>query len=113
MIARHYNEVESISVEMEGARSVSKRVLAGPEEDAPNFVMRLFELKPGGRTPNHVHDWEHEVFVLDGEGYAESAKGSRDLAPGTAVYVAPGEPHGFVNTGDSVLRFICVVPRMD
>jgi quercetin dioxygenase-like cupin family protein len=113
MIARHYGDVESMDVEMEGARGVSKRVLAGPEENAPNFVMRLFALAPGGRTPNHTHDWEHEVFVVEGEGYAESNEGNRELAPGTAVYVAPGETHGFVNTGESVMRFICVVPRMD
>ena len=113
MKARHYGAVKSRGVEMEGAIGVSKRVLAGLEEGAPNFVMRLFELTPGGRTPNHTHNWEHEVFVVDGEGYAESDAGNRDLVPGTAVYVAPGEPHGFVNTGDSVLRFICVVPRID
>ena len=113
MKARHYSEVRSIEIEMEGAEGVSKRVLAGPEEDVPNFVMRLFELAPGGRTPNHTHDWEHEVFVVEGQGHAESAEGDRPLGPGSAVYVAPGERHGFVNTGDSPMRFICVVPRMD
>lgn len=113
MLIRPYGDVPADKVEMAGAEGVSKRVLAGPDEDAPNFVMRLFEVAPGGRTPNHTHDWEHEVFVVEGEGFAESDEGSRELAPGTAVYVAPGEPHGFVNTGDSVMRFICVVPRMD
>jgi len=113
MLVRPYGDVPADKVEMEGAEGVSKRVLAGPEENAPNFVMRLFELEAGGRTPHHTHDWEHEVFVIDGEGYAESTEGRRGLTPGTAVYVAPGEPHGFVNTGDSVMRFICVVPRMD
>lgn len=113
MKARHYSKVDRIDIDMEGAEGVSKRVLAGPEEDVPNFVMRLFEVAPGGRTPNHTHDWEHEVFVVKGEGHAESSEGVRPIGPGSAVYVAPGERHGFVNTGDSVMRFICVVPRMD
>jgi quercetin dioxygenase-like cupin family protein len=35
---------------------------------APNFVMRLFEIDPDGYSPFHTHAWEHEVFVLEGEG---------------------------------------------
>lgn len=109
----HCTEVERQRIEMEGAVGVSKQVLVGPAQKAPNFVMRLFELAPGGRTPNHVHDWEHEVFVLEGSGVAERPDGESGISSGSVVYVAPGDRHGFVNTGDSPLRFICVIPAMD
>lgn len=113
MICRRYTDVPGMDVNMEGARNVTKRVLAGPDEGVPNFVMRLFEVGPGGRTPNHVHEWEHEVFVLEGEGVAESETGERRIGPGIALYVPPGERHGFVNTGNGTLRFICVVPLIE
>lgn len=113
MVSRHYTDVAEIEVDMEGAELVTKRVLAGPDEGVPNFVMRLFEVGPGGRTPNHVHEWEHEVFVLDGEGIAESEGVDRKIGPGSALYVPPNERHGFVNTGNQTLRFICVVPLTD
>lgn len=78
--------------------------------EGPNFVLRVFTLEPGGRTPLHTHPWEHEVYVLSGRG--RTAGGSElDLAPGDAVYVPPGELHSFVNPGDEDLRFICVVPK--
>ncbi len=80
--------------------------------EGPNFVLRVFTLKPGGHTPMHAHPWEHEVYVLSGRGKGKTEGGSGfDLAPGDAVYVPPGEVHSFVNTGGGDMRFICVVPK--
>jgi len=97
-------------MDMEGAREVTMRVLIGPDAGAPNFVMRLFEIAAGGHTPVHAHDWEHEVFVLDGEGEVASPDTRLPLRPGTAAFVAPKETHQFVNTGSEMLRFLCLVP---
>ncbi|HSJ53691.1 MAG TPA: cupin domain-containing protein [Anaerolineae bacterium] len=33
------------------------------------------------------------------------------LAHGTSVFVPGGEMHQFRNTGDEVLRFLCLVPQ--
>ena len=30
--------------------------------------MRHFEIEPGGTTPLHEHEWEHEAFILTGGG---------------------------------------------
>jgi len=38
------------------------------DDGADNFVMRMFELKPGGCTSLHVYPYEHEVFVVEREG---------------------------------------------
>ncbi len=111
MLVREYTEVEERRVEAEGAEGVSIRVLVGPEEGAPGFVMRRFSVVPGGHTPFHSHEWEHEVYVLSGRGEAMSADGPAPLGPGTTVFVEPGERHNFVNTGGEDLEFICVVPR--
>ena len=33
------------------------------------------------------------------------------MRAGVALYIPPNEPHGYRNTGDGVLRFICVIPH--
>ncbi len=89
-------------VEVEGAVGVSKRVLIGEEDGAPNFIMRQFTLQPGGKTPYHTHNWEHEVYVLSGTGIARHGDGESDISAGCAVLVLPNEEHGFVNTGEVI-----------
>ncbi|HIE39233.1 MAG TPA: cupin domain-containing protein, partial [Anaerolineae bacterium] len=55
--------------------------------------------------------YEHEIFVLEGEGVAEGPEGGVQMRPGEALYIPPDEPHGYRNTGEGVLRFICVIPH--
>lgn len=96
----------------EGAQGVVMRLLIGAETGAPRFAMRLFEVAPGGYTPRHAHPWEHEVFVLQGEGEVASPQARLPLRAGTAALVAPGEEHQFVNRGAEPLRFLCVIPLL-
>ncbi|UCH34715.1 MAG: cupin domain-containing protein [Armatimonadota bacterium] len=103
-------DVEAKPVAMEGAKGVAMRVLIGPEMGAPSFVMRMFEVEPGGNTPLHQHAWEHEVFVLAGQGEVASPDERRPLRAGTAAFVPGGETHQFVNPGSDVLRFLCLIP---
>jgi len=108
-IYKDYHEVEA-SEEVPG---VDMRVVIGPKEDAPNFVMRVFEVKPGSSTPLHSHSWEHEVYVLSGRGKVRSETGETDLEAGSVAYVEPDEQHCFSNAGDELLRFVCVIPKLD
>ena len=39
------------------------------KDGAPNFAMRLFEIRPSGHTPKHTHGWEHEVVITAGSGF--------------------------------------------
>ncbi len=106
-----HREVPLEPVEMEGCSGVKVRWLLRTEHGAEHIWMRIFEVEPGGYTPYHRHPWEHEVFVLEGEGVVVG-EGGRELPirPGTVVFVAPNEPHQFRNTGQGGLRFICLVP---
>jgi quercetin dioxygenase-like cupin family protein len=90
---------------------VTMRVAIGPEQGAPFFNMRVFEVQPGHATPHHSHWWEHEVFVLAGRGVVKTDEGDRPIGHGSTVFVPGGEMHQFQNTGDDVLRFICLVPQ--
>jgi quercetin dioxygenase-like cupin family protein len=105
------HEVEAKVVEMEGASGTTMRLLIGPGDGAPNFNMRLFEVAPGGHTPLHSHPWEHEVYVLSGQGAVRTPAAEKAVSGTDCVFIPPGEQHQFANTGRQPLRFLCLVPR--
>ena len=108
MKVEHYSE--TVAELVENVPGVTVRWVIGEKDGAPNFAMRVFEVEPGHATPYHQHEWEHEVFVLAGEGIARRQDGESPISNGSVVFVPGMEMHQFANRGDSVLRFICVVP---
>jgi len=111
MIIKNMLDVPAQPVAMDGAKEVTVRVLVGPQDNAPTFAMRLFELAPGGHTPFHAHNFEHEVIILDGDIAAMTANGPKPLKTGDVLLVAPNEQHQFKNRSDKTpARFICLVP---
>lgn len=91
-------------------KGVEKRVLIGKQHDAPNFAMRLFTVRPGGYSPKHSHDWEHEVFIVKGEATVVTPEGEMKVSAGSYVYVPKNVEHQFKNETEDILEFICVVP---
>jgi quercetin dioxygenase-like cupin family protein len=113
MRIKHYTEVEKEAANMEGAKETAIRWVLGPADEMPNFYLRVVEVEPGGNTPRHNHPYEHEVFVLDGEGeLIDPAGKALALKPGAVAYVAPDELHQFRNAGNGVFRFICLIPKI-
>jgi quercetin dioxygenase-like cupin family protein len=111
MIIKSTLSVASVPVTMPGVSATDMQMLLGPEDGCPNFAMRKFTVHPGGHTPHHQHDFEHEVLVLAGHGLAVMPDGShRTLSPGDAAYVPAHQMHQFQNTGDVDFEFICLVP---
>lgn len=98
-------------VDVEGAQGAQIRWLVAQKDGAPNFALRMFEVAPGGHTPHHVHDWEHELFVLSGQGKLVTDRGEFAFGPEDVMYVDPNMRHSFHNTGDGTLRFLCIVPH--
>lgn len=109
MKIQNYRQVKGLAA----APGVTMRVVAGPAEQAPTFVMRVFEIEEDSATPLHTHPWEHEVFILGGKGALMGGGKETPLREGDAVIVLPNEQHSFVNAGKEMLRLICVVPLVD
>jgi quercetin dioxygenase-like cupin family protein len=107
MLGRDYREVSAEPV----GEDITIRWVIGKPEGAPNFALRVIEFAPGAVFAPHQHPYEHEIFVLEGEGVAEGSAGEVAMNPGAAIYVPPNEMHGYRNTGDAPLRFVCVVPH--
>ncbi len=111
MDIKQAEDVPANPVEVAGAAGVQIQWLIGAEDRPAHFYMRLFELQPGGHTPRHDHRWEHEVFVLEGEGTVVTTDGEQRIGRGSVIHVRPDESHQFANSGDRPLKFLCLVPR--
>jgi len=109
MLSRDYRDVEPDPV----GEDKSVRWVIGEPEGAPSFAMRVIEFEPGAVFETHHHPYEHEIFVLEGEGVAHTPESEFTMQPGVALYVPPDELHGYRNTGDGPLRFICVIPHTE
>lgn len=107
-----YEETQQRPVDMEGASGCLIRWLVHPSDGVDNFAMRQFEVEPGGFTPRHHHPYEHEIFVIEGEGVVVEGDQEHSIKPGSVVYIVPDEVHQFRNTGDVPLKFLCLVPNV-
>ncbi len=105
----HCDTVKAKDAE-DGASKVKVRWLITKEIGAENFAMRLFEMEPGGYSPLHTHPWEHEVFILDGEGCIFDGEKASAFKAGDVVFISTDERHQFKNNGEKTLRFLCLIP---
>jgi quercetin dioxygenase-like cupin family protein len=107
----HFKEVPAQKIKVPGVKGVTKRVLIGEKDGAPNVTMRIFHVEPEGYTYHHAHDFEHEIFIIEGTGQAISENGIKEISQGNAIFIAPNEIHQIRNSGNSTLTFLCVVPN--
>jgi len=106
----HYTDVKLEEPTEQGVKDVKLRWLISKKDGAENFAMRLFEIKPGGHTPLHQHDWEHEVFILDGNGTAKNKSSEESFKEGDIFFIPSLEWHQFVNTSQYTLKLLCLIP---
>lgn len=108
-LIRNIDEQPMTPVRMDGAEGVNMAVMVGREDGAPHFALRHFRVEGGGRTPQHSHDYEHEVFVVEGEGTVLLGGRERPVRGGDVIYVPADEEHCF-RAGPAGMRFLCLVP---
>lgn len=112
MIVKKYDSVNNEVVQTVGAQHAAIRWLVGKDSPAPTFYLRQLELAPGGFTPFHAHPWEHEIYVLEGNGRLKTGPDAYiPLEKGSFALVMPDEEHQFQNTGDTTFKFLCIIPR--
>lgn len=109
MVIRNIDDAEPRPVDMAGVQGVRMSLMVGREDGAPNFALRHFKVEPGGHSPRHSHDYEHEVFVVDGGGSVLLEGQYRPIRKGDVIYVPADHEHQF-KAGEQGLRFLCLVP---
>ena len=65
-------------------------------------------LPEGGSTVEHYHMLAEEIYdITHGRGVARVGASTREVQPGDAVAIPPGEKHKIWNSGQEPLRFLC------
>jgi len=106
----NYETVASADVE-DGASKVRVKWLITKAMGAKNFAMRLFEVEPNGYSPLHTHPWEHEVFILEGNGIVFDGEKATPFKANDVVFIPSDERHQFKNTDRKQLKFLCLIPN--
>lgn len=102
-------------VQMDGVKGVQMAVMVGREDGAPNFALRQFIVEPGGHSPCHSHDYEHEVFIVEGGGTVLINGKEQPIKAGDVIYVPADHLHQFKAAlpgpaGPGGMKFLCLVP---
>jgi len=113
MKVEHYRDIDPLPVEgiEEATEGLTIRRVISEVDGATEFTMDVFEIEPGGHSAFHEHPWEHQIFVLTGEGTLNGPEEPVPFKPGDVIFIAPGEPHQIVNDGDTLVEFVCLIPK--
>ncbi len=108
MSVKHSHEVpsEPLSVGV----GASKAVLISSQE-APNFALRKFAIRPGGSMPLHINLVEHEQYVLKGKAQVVIDDVVHEVEPGDVVFIPANVPHSYTTLSDEDFVFLCSVPN--
>lgn len=109
-MVKHYTEMAADPFG-DQAPGTAVRVLISDEKDgAPVYNLRMIEIQPGGHSPDHSHPYEHENFVVEGNGQVVIDGEVYPIGPGSVILVAPGARHQYRNSGNQPLKFLCGIP---
>jgi quercetin dioxygenase-like cupin family protein len=84
------------------------KALVGPENSGSRRMdFRISRYAPNAYVQEHTHKVQEQVYyVLEGEGLLTLGKEKHLMRPHHYVYVPPGVPHSFTNTGLAGLVFL-------
>lgn len=110
MKVKHEKEIIKEKVVAEGAKDAHIQWLISEKDNAPNFALRRLTVGPGGSTPLHKHDYEHETYVLSGKGELFFEGKKYELEPNKFAFIDANKIHQFINNGEKDLVFLCIIP---
>jgi quercetin dioxygenase-like cupin family protein len=91
------------------------KMLVGPGNSGTSRVdFRISRYAPNAYVQEHSHKIQEQIYyVLEGEGILTVGKEEHLMRPHDYVYLPPGVPHSFTNTGLSGLVFLVVTTPAD
>ena len=113
MKAFNFTDVKAERIEEDVQGTVTIRWLITKDIGAEHFAMRLFEVEPGSQAGPHSHAWEHEVFILEGNGVFKGDQEEFDVGPGNVIFIPPYESHQLKNNGKTVMKYLCMIPYLE
>jgi quercetin dioxygenase-like cupin family protein len=108
--AINYTDVPAQKFGDEAPGVTIRWVIDEKNDGAPNYALRVIEVQPGGHTPKHTHPYEHENYVVEGQGRVLLGDEWHAVSVGSVVFVPANMLHTYENTGDVPFRFLCGIP---
>ncbi len=100
------------NLERKGAEKVNVRYLVDERQGSERFALRLYSVVKGGHTPLDQHQYEHQVYVLSGQGLlkqsSDNALAIPNLRAGDTVFIPSNAVHQFINEREEPFVFLCV-----
>lgn len=93
-------------MDLEGGGKI--RWLITHRDGARNFSMRLITVPKGQSTPYHSHDYEHEIYVLEGRGEAVLDSETISVERDSFLFIPGGVKHTIA--AKDFMKMVCVVP---
>ncbi|MGD8371801.1 MAG: cupin domain-containing protein [Syntrophobacterales bacterium] len=106
----HYSEVPAEVFGDEAPGVTIRWVIDEDRDGAPTYALRVIEVAPNGHTPDHIHPFEHENFIMEGKGRVQIDGSWFEVGPGDVVFVPPNSRHTYVNDGEKPFKFLCGIP---
>lgn len=102
--AKKFDQIDAMP--LEGGGTI--RWLITHKDGATTFSMRLINVPKGNNTPAHSHDYEHEIFIIEGEGIATIGDENFNVGKDSFVFIPANKYHTIKAKND--MKMICVVP---
>ena len=69
------------------------------DDNPPTCTLTYSEIPPGGTSAHHIHEWEHEVYIIEGNGTLICDGISYPVKAGDALFIPPNVDHYTLNNG--------------
>ena len=85
-----------------------RELLAHRNSAILNQSLAEARLPVGGATQEHSHPRAEEIYyITHGTGRIRIEGETREVKPGDAIAISPGQKHKLWNTGGEILRLLC------
>ena len=85
--------------------------LVGLNDNPTTCTLSYGEIYPGKTSSHHIHEWEHEVYIIKGSGTLFCDGKEYPVKTGDAMFIPPNVDHYTLNNGgEGVMRRIEINP---
>lgn len=74
-----------------------------------SYSLAHAEIDPGQETAPHRLSVSEVYYILSGFGEMYIDNETGNVKPGDSIYIPPGSVQKIRNTGDEILKFLCIV----
>ena len=69
------------------------------DDNPPTCTLSYSQIEPGKTSSHHIHEWEHEVYIIEGTGTLFCDGKDYPVKAGDAMFIPPNVDHYTLNNG--------------